>query len=136
MIAGEGDTHDLLLNTATELGLDGKVLLLGYRDDINELCEAADIYVMPSFREGLPVSVMEAMASGLPCAVSTVRGNLELIDEHGGEFFSPESVEECRRAILAITEDKAKSYGEYNRKKVEQFSIDTINRKTKEVLFN
>ena len=56
-----------------------KLHLLGYRTDISELYNSADIFVFPSIREGLSVSLMEAMASGLPCIVSKIRGNVDLI---------------------------------------------------------
>ena len=60
--------------------------LLGYRTDIIELLNAADIFAFPSFREGLSVALMEAMASGLPCVVSNIRGNTDLIENGKGGF--------------------------------------------------
>ena len=57
---------------ANKNGIAENVHFLGYRKDVKELMNASDIFVMPSFREGLSRSIMEAMASGLPCLVSRI----------------------------------------------------------------
>ena len=62
------------------------VHFLGYRNDVKELYEMSDCFVMPFFREGLSRSIMEAMASGLPCIVSDIRGNRDLIDDKKGGY--------------------------------------------------
>ena len=61
------------------LGVAEQVKLLGYRDDVLEICQASDVFIHPSFREGLPVAVMEAMWSELPVICSNIRGNSDLI---------------------------------------------------------
>lgn len=63
-----------------ELDLERQVHLLGYREDVRSLLYGADAYLSPSFREGLPVSVIEAMSVGLLVIASDVRGNHDLID--------------------------------------------------------
>lgn len=80
-VVGEGEGGPALTECATQLQVSDRVHLTGYRMDIPELCHAADLYVLPSIREGLNVSLMEAMASGLPCVVSQARGNAELITD-------------------------------------------------------
>ena len=55
--------------------------LLGFRTDIIELLNVADISAFPSQREGLSVTLMEPIVVGLPCVVSNVRGNVDLIDD-------------------------------------------------------
>ena len=73
--------------------MDERVKLLGYRMDVRELLQTADVFAHPSFREGLPVAVMEAMAAGLPVICSNIRGNSDLIAEgQGGFFVSPKDV--------------------------------------------
>lgn len=67
-------------------GLDDYIHFLGYRNDIKELYRASDIFVMPSLREGLSRSIMEAMASGLPCVVSNIRGNTDLLENTNSGF--------------------------------------------------
>lgn len=122
IIAGRGDLEDQLRLTIKELGLTNRVKLLGYRKDIVELCKTADVFVFPSFREGLSVSVMEAMGCGLPIVCSRIRGNTDLIDENGGEMFDPHSVEDCSRAIKQLIHSNKRDKGIYNLNKVENFS--------------
>lgn len=81
MIAGQGPLRDYLLDLASNLGISKQVHLLGYRNDIAELYKTADVYVLPSIREGLNVSVMEAMSSGLFCIGSKIRGNTDMIED-------------------------------------------------------
>lgn len=68
-----------LKNLVTDLQLNDQVLFLGYRKDVFEIYRIADIFVFPSIREGMPVALMEAMASNLPVICSNIRGNRELI---------------------------------------------------------
>lgn len=126
IIAGQGPLKEYLQKLIDDLGVSDRVLLLGYRKDVAELCRAADVFVFPSFREGLSLSLMEAMGSGLPCVVSRIRGNVDLIDENGGVLFQPDSVEECKQAlekVLAATDD---AMGEYNKEKVKAFSLEEV----------
>lgn len=76
-IAGRGCLHQELARLAERQGV--QLHLLGFRDDVPQLLKAADIFLLPSRREGLNVGLMEAMASGLPCIVSDIRGNRDLI---------------------------------------------------------
>lgn len=121
-IAGTGTTGDMLLNLAKENNV--KLQLLGYRNDVPALMDAADIYIHPSIREGLSVSIQEAMAIGKPVICGRIRGSVDLIDEKGGVLFNPVSVDECERAIRSILDDKIlrEQMGKYNAEKIEFFS--------------
>lgn len=134
-IAGQGDKQEELQKLIEKLGLQDNVKLLGFRDDIPNLYDAADIYVHPSFREGLSVALMEAMSSGLPVIASRIRGNVDLVDDEGGELFDPKSVEECKKAIKSLldktTEERA-SAGLYNRNKIKHFDSETVEKAIKE----
>ena len=110
-----------------ELELNQRVKLLGYRRDIPELLCAADVFVFPSYREGLPVSVMEAMASQLPIVCSNIRGNIDLVDEKGGILFNPQSVDECVTALKKIINEEGTYLGQYNMCKVEKYGVKSIN---------
>ncbi len=125
IIAGEGDKRETLQALINEQGMADSVKLLGYRHDVKDLYAISDIFVFPSFREGLSVSVMEAMASGLPCVVSRIRGNTDLIDENGGRLFDPHRINECAEAIKNTIEQK-ENLGQYNREKINRFSNDTV----------
>lgn len=78
-IAGEGPLKEELNGLAESLGVGAQVHLLGYRNDVPELYKITDIFAFPSIREGLPVSVMEAMASGLPIISARNRGTSDLL---------------------------------------------------------
>ena len=84
VIAGTGEKRDEFLSLAKELGVDGRVHLLGFRTDVAELLKSADIFLFPSIQEGLPVALMEAMSCGLPVICSAIRGNTDLIDSTCG----------------------------------------------------
>jgi glycosyltransferase involved in cell wall biosynthesis len=83
---GEGDLRAELENLARKLNLAGKVHFLGLRSDIPDVLGAMDAFVMSSDYEGNPLSVLEAMASGLPI-VSTAAGGVPNLFEAGKEGF-------------------------------------------------
>lgn len=72
VIAGEGPLRRGLDEEIQRLGLQCKVQLLGYRTDVPLLLKSADLFVLPSLWEGLPICVLEAMASGIPVLVSDI----------------------------------------------------------------
>lgn len=85
LLAGQGDLLEYCKGLAVQLGVIDKIDFLGYRNDIDELLPMCDVALASSLREGLPVNVMEAMASGLPVIATTNRGHDELIiDEKNG----------------------------------------------------
>lgn len=98
-IAGKGELDTFLTDTAKTLGLDDRFHLLGFRSDVPELYKAADLFIHPSFREGLPVSVMEAIASHLPVICSDIRGARDLVDRM--HLFDPHSANSVAKLIRA-----------------------------------
>lgn len=66
--------------------MEQQVFFLGFRNDIRDLCASCDLFVFPSRQEGMPVALMEAMASGAPVLCSDVRGNRELIRDPDRRF--------------------------------------------------
>lgn len=128
-IAGKGALEGHLMKLCLELGLEDRVHLLGYREDVYEFYRAADLLVHPSYREGLPVAVMEAMASGLPVVASSIRGNEDLIDEGGGILLLPNDVDGFAQAIdkLLSSVTVRTRMGEYNRNRSLEYSTDIIN---------
>ena len=134
-IAGEGILLDELKDRAKTNGVFDKVFFLGYRKDITELYKAADLCCLPSIHEGLPVAVMEAMACGLPCVVSKIRGNVDLIDTDGGFISEFDNVKGFADAIAIMNSksDLRKSMGEYNNQRSHMYDINIIVQKMKEV---
>lgn len=126
-ICGKGPLFDKYKRLICKLNLEKQVHLLGFRTDINEICQAADAYVFPSLQEGLPVALMEAMACGLPCVVSDIRGNRDLIDDLGGEIVGIKKLCNWKDAIIRIVKSNRCIKGEYNKNKVKAYSKEVVN---------
>ena len=71
-IAGRGELRDALLARARDLGVAGRVHLIGLRSDVPAVLAAADVFVLPSLSEGLPLALLEAMFAGRPIVASAV----------------------------------------------------------------
>lgn len=100
---GTGVWKDKIHTMAVDLGIERNCLFLGYRKDISKILQITDLFFHASFREGLTLSVMEAMSFGVPCVVSNVRGNRDLIvDGKGGFVVEPEDDAAFADKILAI----------------------------------
>ncbi|EJX07997.1 glycosyltransferase [gut metagenome] len=127
-VAGRGILKDHLEQLASELGIAEQLCLLGFRSDVRDLFKAADLFAHPSFREGLSVAVMEAMASGLPIICTEIRGNVDLIDNgKGGFWFHPADVNSAAQALKnVVSASDRQSLGDYNRKKAEGFDIKVV----------
>lgn len=81
-ICGEGPNRETLEKQAVRLGLEEKIVFLGFREDMDLLLQAADIFLFPSLREGLGMAALEAMACGVPVVGADNRGTREYI-RHG-----------------------------------------------------
>lgn len=107
-IAGKGELKEYLENLVKELGLDEKVLFLGFRTDVFELYHAADISAFPSKIEGLGLAGVEAMAAGVPLVSSNVHGILDyVIDGKTGFAVAPNDVSGFAKAIDNLAENPA-----------------------------
>ena len=71
VLVGRGESEDELRERAAQLGISDSVLFVGVREDVPSLLSAFDVFLFPSFSEGLAIAVVEAQACGLPCLVST-----------------------------------------------------------------
>jgi glycosyltransferase involved in cell wall biosynthesis len=83
-----------------------RVNLLGRRADVVSLLHAADIFVLPSYREGMPVSLLEAMATGLACVANDVRGCREALGEDAGILVAAGDSAALARALETLVEDR------------------------------
>lgn len=106
-----------------------RVRFLGVRRDVPQILQASDILVLPSRREGLPRSIMEAMASGKPVVATDVRGARDLVD-HGVTGFLTElgDTEGLAEALLRLMRDPAlrERMGRAGREKIEAYSLDRV----------
>ena len=86
IIAGEGPLLDECKQLAVQLGVQNKIHFAGFRNDIDSLLQLSDVAVASSLREGLPVNILEAMASRLPIIATNNRGHRELVKNNGNGF--------------------------------------------------
>lgn len=125
-IAGRGELGEYLLSLAKELGVAERVHLLGYRNDVAQLYKASDICCFPSFREGLPVSVLEAIASGLPVVAADNRGTRDIINhERNGVLCQPTNVDSFAKAIKNALKS-ASAIENMKRAEIQNFSKENV----------
>jgi glycosyltransferase involved in cell wall biosynthesis len=105
-IVGEGRLDGMLRALSAELGLDGAVRFAGSRSprEVAERMRAADVFVLPSRFENLPVVLLEAMASGLPAIATAVGGVPEVVDEDAGILVPAEDVGALAHALERIAD--------------------------------
>jgi sugar transferase (PEP-CTERM/EpsH1 system associated) len=132
LIVGEGLLRRDLEEKVRCLGLDGCVQFLGLRTDIPELLGCADIFVLSSLVEGLPLAVIEACAAGLPVIATDVGGVSEII-ENGvtGILVPSKDIQALQQAIVTLLDDpeQARLMGEAGKRMARQkFSLEIMMR--------
>lgn len=104
--AGEGPTRPALQAEAGARGLEGVVRFLGDRGDAPELMAAADLFVLPSRFEGLPLALLEALHAALPTVATRVPGTAEIFDtDEAAELVPPEDADALAAAVLRVLND-------------------------------
>lgn len=98
-IAGIGKLEDEYKRQARKFGIEENIHLLGYRTDISELCNIADVFVFPSKQEGLPMALMEAIACRTPVLCSNIRGNTDLV-KNKDYLFRPDNKDEIVKCFM------------------------------------
>ncbi|MFH1681748.1 MAG: glycosyltransferase [Candidatus Eisenbacteria bacterium] len=107
-IAGDGPLRAPLEERASRLGIAGAVRFLGRRSDVRRLLQASDAYVQPSLREGLPLSLLEAMAAGIPVVATAAGGMKEVVrGEQNGLLVPPADPRSLAAALIRILEEKS-----------------------------
>ncbi len=129
-LAGDGPCRDWLLQQiAKHAALHSKVHVLGHRDDIPNVLKSADVLVQPSLWEGMPNSVLEAMAAGCAVIGTAIEGTEELVvPDQTGWLVPPQNAGALAQALLEAAEfpDRVKRYGQAGRLRVErEFSLET-----------
>ena len=121
-VSSEHDSFKSEILKAAELpALAGRVHLAGLRRDIPDLLAAADIFTLPSYREGMPVSILEAMAMGLPVVATKIRGcREEVLAGDTGFLVTPGKVRGLQFALAWLLEhpDLAREMGQRGRERV------------------
>ena len=104
----DSDRGDDIRALLTDAGLGDRLRLLGYRDDVAAVLAAADIFALPSYFEGLPMSVIEAMLTGLPVVASDIEGPREqVVPEVTGLLVPPRLVAPLAAALRRLAGDPA-----------------------------
>lgn len=108
VLAGDGPHRAMLEARARALGLESRVVFLGYRQDVPDLLASCDLFVLPSLFEGLPLSVLEAMAADRPVVATAVGGTDEAVI-HGqtGLLVPPADPAALAAAIRTVLADPA-----------------------------
>jgi glycosyltransferase involved in cell wall biosynthesis len=130
MLVGDGEERESLRARAAELGVANQVHFTGRVDDPSQYLRAADAFVLPSVAEGMSNSLLEAMATGLPCLASDIGGNTDLLGEGGAGWLLPgDDPEAWADAIIRVVTDRGLRFdlGSAARKRVEaEFSLEVV----------
>ncbi len=129
LIVGVGCEENKLKKYIDKVGISAQIRFLGYRSDVADLLSISDIYISTSLREGLPVSVLEAMDSSLPLILSRCRGNRELVkDGVNGYLIDQDDYKTMAEMILRIADHKAlrEEFGEMSYNLVEEYRSKNI----------
>ena len=101
MLVGDGELREQIEECIHSLGLQDNVILTGIRSDIADLMQAMDVLLFPSIYEGLPVALVEAQASGLPCVISDVITDEVVITDLICKLSLKSPISEWKNAILS-----------------------------------
>ena len=129
IICGRGQEEENIKAQIKEFDIAENVILLGFRKDINRILTASDMFMLASFQEGLTLSVIEAMSYGLPCVVSDVRGNRDLIIDGEGGFVVETTNEEMfadKIEALINNEEMKHKFAEFNKLESEKYTIKSV----------
>lgn len=127
-ICGKGLEEENLKLLAKSLNVAEQIHFLGFRSDIKELLSASDVFLFTTKQEGLPRSMMEAMASGLPCVASRIRGNTDLLEgTYGGFLCDTMDIHAYAEKINLLARDAAmrETMGRNNLLTIQKFSTGT-----------
>ncbi|TWT80124.1 Alpha-D-kanosaminyltransferase [Planctomycetes bacterium CA13] len=126
-LAGDGKLHKQLEDEIAEAGVADRVHLLGWQDDVDSLIPLADVMVLPSLWEGMPIVLLEAHACGVPIVASDIPGNRECVNDGVDGYLVPKNdLKSLSDRIALLVNDSAlrRSMGSAGRGKiVERFDI-------------
>lgn len=130
VFAGRGELEKVLKKEALDLGIEKYVRFLGFVADVPKFLNTLDVFTLPSLAEVFPLSVLEAMAHGLPLVVTNVGGNREIIEDGvSGYIVQAADHEALADKIVCLLKDKklAQEIGERARETVQaKFSLEAM----------
>lgn len=132
VLCGRGPLLRDLKKKASIQGVANRTVFAGYRTDVADFYKMADIFVFPSFREGLPVALMEAMASGLKCVASRNRGTNDLLTDSKLRF-DPSNLNELKEKLREAMSSDCSDEIQKNKKKLRKYDINNVLSMTREL---
>ena len=105
LFLGEGEMRRQIELEIKKNNLESIIQMLGNRNDVYQILVMADFFILPSYREGLPMSVIEAMLLGVPICASAVDGNIEALEDGRGLTFNPDDIAGMYECISKIKND-------------------------------
>ena len=139
LIVGTGPLESKLKSFSHDRGLDGKVVFTGVRSDVNRLLAALDIFLLPSFTEGCPTSLLEAMASENAIIASDIPSIREIVSsDNEAILVNPHDAEELEQAILKLYSNpkRRKELGRKAKNRAKQYDINIVNNEILELYKN
>ena len=136
LICGQGMCRERLQRQAESLGVADRIRMPGFQDELLEIYHSADIFVFPSLQEGMPVALMEAMAAGLACIATDIRGNRELMTKQAGELlFHPDRKDQLVTCLHRLLENEwlRMEYGKRNLEKVKEYDFKIVERRMRHI---
>lgn len=128
-VVGDGPIREQFEADVRARGLEDTVFTLGYRTDVECILAATDVFVLPSFREGTPRVITEAMASGLPVVATDIAGIPEQVsDGENGYLVPPDDPDALADRLQRLLNDAARRerFGAVSRERADQFSIEAM----------
>lgn len=133
VMCGIGEKKAELEQYVKEHGLEEHIRFVGFRNDLHEILQTSDCFVLSSFREGLSVALMEAMAEGLPVVCGRIRGNVDLVKNgFGGLLLAPEDIKAYENAFIKLYEMRQRKPGMFeqmgitNQKSIKMFGRNAV----------
>ena len=140
VLVGDGPLRRELEDKAQRLGIKERTLFSGFRRDVPELLKTFDVFVLSSITEGTSMTILEAMAAGLPVVATNVGGNPEIVvNEKTGIIVPPKDPPALAEAIIRIMSDRnlAEAMGAAGRERVKKlYSSDRMVREYEELYQN
>lgn len=139
LICGRGALEQEIKQQVKDLGIEDKVIMLGYRKDINKIMQVSDLFFLPSHQEGLCLSIIEAMNFGLPIVTSDVRGCKDLVVEKENGFIAGQNEYERYAGFvkqLIEQPDLKENMGKKSEELAPTYSIENVKKQLEDIYNN
>jgi glycosyltransferase involved in cell wall biosynthesis len=129
LLVGSGPLESQMKNLVDDMNISDNVIFYGVSNDVSKILSACEIFILPSFAEGMSVALLEAMATGVPIICSKIPTNAEIIsDRKEGILIDPHNIHEIENSIIELLEDSMlrSELSNNAKKKVLQFDVNNV----------